>query len=153
MNDNMKKLLQIIEVLLTEENFKFEVKENYIQTGIKFNTDLYSDIIIHPLLENNIIRFIALNFIDEGEEPRYEYFMALLKINFDTILGNFSWDLDEKTYLSIDFPLNDNTISNEQFKFCLYSIIMILEKYVPVLEKILSSNIPLREIFFSFEED
>jgi hypothetical protein len=148
-----KKILKELENYLDDEKFEYENKKEYIRTGIKFSSGLYSDIIIHPLVENNVVRFIALNFIEETTPPREEYFKALLKINFDTVLGNFSRDLDDKTYLSIDFPLDQEVMTKEQFKFCLFSLVLILEKYTPLLNKILISNIPLREVFFSIEGD
>lgn len=146
-----KRILKLIEDYIVDENFEFELKDEYIRTGIEFITGAYSDIIIHPLIENKVIRFIALNFIDEPEEPRNEFYEALLKINFDTLLGNFCRDLDGKIYLSVDFPIKDKGLTKEQFKLCLYSIIIILEKYIPILDKIVNTNIPLREIFFTFD--
>ncbi len=145
------KIIRIVEEYINQENFEYEIQEEYIRTGVEFISGTYSDIIIHPLIENKVIRFIALNFLDEPTDLRPEFLEALLKINFDTLLGNFCRDLDGKTYLTVDFPIKEKGITKEQFKLCLYSIIIILEKYVPILNQILNTNIPLREVFFYIE--
>ena len=148
-----KKILKLIEEYIVQENFEYEIQDEYLRTGIEFLSGSYSDIIIHPLIENKVIRFIALNFIEEPDELRPEFYEALLKINFDTLLGNFCRDLDGKTYLTVDFPLKEKSFTLEQFKLCLYSIIIILEKYIPILEKLINTNMPLREVFFSIDGD
>jgi hypothetical protein len=146
-----RKILRLIEEYIIEEKFEYDLQEDYLRTGIEFLSGYYSDIVIHPLIENNVIRFIGMNFLKEDPEPRPEFFEALLKINFDSLLGNFSRDLDGKIYLLVDFPIKDKILSKEQFKLCLYSIIIILERYIPILNKIQTTNMPLREIFFSID--
>jgi len=146
-----KKILKLIEDYIIQENFEYELQNDYLRTGIEFLSGSYSDIIIHPFIENKVIRFIALNFIEEPSELRHEYYEALLKINFDSLLGNFCRDLDGKTYLTVDFPIKEKGFTLEQFKLCLYSIIIILEKYIPILEKLIKTNMPLREVFFNID--
>ncbi len=148
-----KNILKLIEDYIVQEKFEYEIQDEYLRTGIEFLSGSYSDIIIHPLIENKVIRFIALNFIEEPDDLRPEFYEALLKINFDTLLGNFCRDLDGKTYLTVDFPLKEKNFTLEQFKLCLYSIIIILEKYIPILEKLINTNMPLREVFFSIDGD
>lgn len=146
-----RKILRMIEEYIIEEKFEYEMQDDYLRTGIEFLSGYYSDIIIHPLIENKVIRFIGMNFLKPNPNPRTEFLEALLKINFDSLLGNFSRDLDGKTYLLVDFPIKNRILSKEQFKLCLYSIIIILERYIPILNKIELTNMPLREIFFTID--
>ena len=128
------KLINIISSYLTCENIKHDIIEDYIRTGIEFDEDKYTDIFIHFVQEQSIIKIVAMNFLEIKKPLAAEVMHTILKINYETLLGYFSFDVDDKLVFVIDITY-DKIISDDRFTFCLYALIFILKHYIPIIQK------------------
>lgn len=139
-----EKLLNTISSYLTCENIKHDIKDNYIQSGMEIDDESYTDLVIHFIEEQSIIKIVALNFMEIKKPVTKELMHTILKINYETLLGYFSFDLEEKLVFMIDVTY-DKVISDDRFMFCLHALIFILKYYVPIIKKSNQNELYLNE--------
>ncbi len=102
---------------------------------------------IDPMMEKKCISFRTQSLIEApyGRVERdclLDLLLALHWINFRIIVGKFSYEpLRGEVRFSIDLPIDENTLSYEQFVHSLGLIVEIVETYVPLIKKIKNGEI------------
>lgn len=97
---------------------------------------------IDPMIEKKCISFRTQSLIQAPygqtiQDRLLDLLLALHWINFRIIVGKFSYEpLRGEVRFSIDLPIDENTLSYEQFVHSLGLIVEIVETYVPLIKKI-----------------
>lgn len=118
-------------------------KEGIIHTGWRSSPDVEGfNLAIDPMVEKNCLSFrvpkILTVSLDETPEERLKDLMVAMGfINYRIILGKFAYDpRDGEVRFSVDIPIDENTVTYEQFEHCLGVTIKMVEEYAPKLKAI-----------------
>lgn len=118
-------------------------QEGIIYTGWKASEHSPTYMLsIDPMIEKKCISFRTQSLIQAPYENishdcLLNILLALHWINFRIIVGKFSYEpVRGEVRFSIDFPIDENTLSYAQFVHSLGLIVEIVEIYVPLIKKI-----------------
>ncbi len=118
-------------------------KEGIIHTGWRsFPESEGFYLAIDPMVEKNCLSFrvpkIMTVPLDETPPERLKDLMVAMGfINYRIILGKFAYDpRDGEIRFSVDIPIDENTVTYEQFQHCLGVAIKMVEEYAPRLKAI-----------------
>lgn len=109
-------------------------------------------LVIDPVEEKEVLLFHVPRVLSAppGRTPSnclLELLMALGRINYQIILGKFSYDpRDGEVRFSVTMPTDKNTLTYEQFEHCMGVITRTVERYHPLLEKIVRGEKTHRDI-------
>ncbi|HOK10356.1 MAG TPA: YbjN domain-containing protein [Candidatus Hydrogenedens sp.] len=147
--------LQLIKEYLERFGWKnYEaVNEPFEQEGIIYtgwrsseNSPVYM-VCIDPMIEKKCLSFRTQNLIRAPfdkipKEQILNLLLALEWINYRIIIGKFAY---EPVYgdirFSIDLPIDENTISYEQFVHSLGLVVEVVETYAPIIVMILEGKV------------
>lgn len=99
-------------------------------------------LIIDPIEEKQVLMFHVPKVLSApqrstSDKALLELLTALGQINYQIILGKFSYDpRDGEVRFSITLPTDDNTVTYQQFQHCMGVLITAVERYRPTLEQI-----------------
>lgn len=107
---------------------------------------------IDPIEEKNVLIFQVPQILSAPPESTpsnrlQELLIAIGKINYQIILGKFSYDpRDGEVRFSLAIPTDKSNLTYEQFKHCMEVTTFTVERYQPLLEKILRGEKTHRDI-------
>jgi len=118
-------------------------KEGIIYTGWRSSPEAEGfSLSIDPMVEKNCLSFrvpqIMTVPLDETPAERLKDLMVAIGfINYRIIMGKFAYDpRDGEIRFSVDIPIDENTVTYEQFQHCLRVAITMVEEYAPKLKAI-----------------
>ncbi|MCS7192581.1 MAG: YbjN domain-containing protein [Armatimonadetes bacterium] len=127
-------------------------KEGIIHTGWRSSPDVEGfNLAIDPMVEKNCLSFrvpkILTVSLDETPQERLKDLMVAMGfINYRIILGKFAYDpRDGEVRFSVDIPIDENTVTYEQFEHCLGVVVKTVDEYAPKLEAIVKGKKTVKE--------
>jgi hypothetical protein len=102
--------------------------------------------IIDPVVEKNVLIFHVPQLLSAPPERASsdhlrELLIAIGLLNFRMILGKFSYDpRDGEIRFTLAMPIDQNTLTYEQFEHCMRVTVAMVEQYVPHLRAILGGE-------------
>lgn len=127
-------------------------KEGLILTGWEAVSGRRYGLIIDPIEEKSVLLFHVPQLLSAPPDRTpsnylLELLMALGQINYQIILGKFSYDpRDGEVRFSITIPTDKSNLTYEQFKHCLDVITLTMDRYHKALEEILQGKKTHRDI-------
>lgn len=109
-------------------------------------------LVIDPIVEKGVLIFhvpkiLSAPFEDTSSQCLLELLIALGRINYQILLGKFSYDPnDGEVRFSITMPIDKNTVTYEQFEHCMNVLIQTVEKYNTILGQIARGEKTHRDI-------
>ncbi|MCS7254053.1 MAG: YbjN domain-containing protein [Armatimonadetes bacterium] len=118
-------------------------KEGIIYTGWRSSpSEEGYNLSIDPMVEKNCLSFrvpqiLKVPIEETPAERLKDLLMAMCFINYRVILGKFAYDVrDGEVRFSVDIPIDETTVTYEQFQHCLGVVIKTVEEYTPKLRAI-----------------
>ena len=122
-------------------------KEGIIHTGWRSSPEAKGfNLVIDPMVEKNCLAFrvpkVLVAPLDETPAERLkDLLVAMGFINYRIILGKFAYDpRDGEVRFSVDIPIDENTVTYEQFQHCLGVTVKMVEDYAPKLKAIVNGE-------------
>lgn len=127
-------------------------KEGIIHTGWRPSPEAEGfNLAIDPMVEKNCLSFrvpkVLVAPLNETPAERLkDLLMAMGFINYRIILGKFAYDpRDGEVRFSVDLPIDENTVTYEQFQHCLGVTVKMVEEYAPKLRAIANGETTAEE--------
>ncbi len=122
-------------------------KEGIIHTGWRSSPEEEGfNLAIDPMVEKNCLSFrvpkILTAPLDTTPAERLkDLLVAMGFINYRIILGKFAYDpRDGEVRFSVDIPIDENTVTYEQFQHCLGVAVKMVDEYAPKLKAIVNGE-------------
>jgi hypothetical protein len=140
---------------LTELGWRYELdaERGYIRTGFGGTNNNFL-VIIRLFSEQQAIGIRVPEIARLQERRRLECMQTLLMINYGLILGGFGVDpRDGEVDFETNVPIDDATLSKEQFKQMLFATGLTVDRFYGVLNQVVWGNVaPLDAIMGSQQE-
>jgi len=118
-------------------------KEGILHTGWRSSPEAEGfNLAIDPMVEKNCLSFRVPKILvappkETPAERLKDLLLAMGFINYRIILGKFAYDpRDGEVRFSVDIPIDENTVTYEQFQHCLGVTVKMVEEYAPKLKAI-----------------
>lgn len=127
-------------------------KEGLIITGWERAGGEKHPLIIDPIVEKEVLRFevpkvLSAPIDSTPSQHLLELLIALGQINYQIIIGKFSYDpRDGEVRFSVTLPTDKNTLTYEQFEHCMRVITTTIEQYHPLLKQIVEGKKTHRDV-------
>lgn len=143
--------LELLQTYLEKAGMQGYQKEDCLYTGWQIKPGQGYTIMVRVYPDVNEVSFIVPKVFTAppllySPENFKNFLMALHFLNFVTMLGKFSYDpRDGEVRYEIFVPVDENTLTFEQFGHCIKAALAAVETEVPKLKAILEGKIGLHE--------
>lgn len=143
--------LELLKAYLERAGMQGYQKEERIYTGwqIKPGQGYTTIIRVHP--DKNVVSFVVPDVLTVPPllyppERLRDFLMALHFLNYELVLGKFSYDpRDGEVRFEIFVPVDETTLTFDQFAHCIKAMLATVETEVPKLKAMLEGKKSLHE--------
>lgn len=151
-----EKLANAVETFLIDDDWVYDaVDENgVIRTGITLKSKLKSARIFFDIKSDGI-SVITIPSVSADEGCMKEVMEFITRANYGLYKGNFEMDVNdgEVRYKSYHYCSDNNVITEDEIKMCLFSNLYTLDRYGDGLMKVIFGMATPEEAIASSEED
>jgi hypothetical protein len=147
--------LDLIAGYLTDLGWRYDLdaESGYIRSGFAGTTNNFH-VIIRLFSEQQAIGIRIPEIMHLQERRRLEVMQALLMINYGLMLGGFGVDpRDGEVDFETNVPIDDATLSKEQFLQMLGATCVTVDHFYGVLNQVLWGNVAPLDAIMSSQPD
>lgn len=143
--------LELLKAYLEKAGMQGYQKEEKIYTGWQSKPGQGYVIVIRVHSDKNMVSFVVPDVLTVPPllyppERLREFLMALLFLDFELMLGKFSYDpRDGEVRFEIFVPVDEATLTFDQFTHCIKVMLATVEAEVPKLKAMLEGKKSLHE--------